>query len=166
VSEFILRLAALVCHGHTACVLLHCCVAKHAQEDCDRPMCALHISDQLRGMCACILAASTPNAATRNSVGCIYATRKLCAKPGGGGRVLSSPPPPPLSSPPPLPPHFHPNLTDQNTPCHCSSITAIVLQGVAASISTLQGGKICTPTVKAASLASILQAVVTSGMEF
>ncbi len=79
---------------------------------------------------------------------------------GGGGR------PPPPSSPPPLPPHFHPNLTDQNTPCHCSSITAIVLQGVAASISTLQGGKICTPTVKAASLASILQAVVTSGMEF
>ncbi|KAL0023111.1 hypothetical protein WJX77_002676 [Trebouxia sp. C0004] len=37
------------------------------------------------------------------------------------------------------------------------------LQGVAASVRRLQGGKICTPTVKAASLAGILQAVVTSG---
>ncbi|KAA6421892.1 MAG: hypothetical protein FRX49_08211, partial [Trebouxia sp. A1-2] len=37
------------------------------------------------------------------------------------------------------------------------------LQGVAASIIRVQDGKMCTPTVKAASLASILQAVVTSG---
>ncbi|KAL0048524.1 hypothetical protein WJX82_005046 [Trebouxia sp. C0006] len=37
------------------------------------------------------------------------------------------------------------------------------LQGVAASVSRVQGAKMCTPTVKAASLASILQAVVKSG---
>ena len=44
-------------------------------------------------------------------------------------------------------------------------MVACILQGVAASVSRVQGGKMCTPTVKAVSLASILQAVVKSGID-
>ena len=53
---------------------------------------AFSVSHQMPGICICTLTASTPHAATKNSVRCMYATRKLGPKLGRGGFLSSHPP--------------------------------------------------------------------------
>lgn len=88
----------------------------------DVPMCALCISDQMPGICICILTASTPHAATGFSVRCMLQGSR---GPGGAGGFLFHHPPSSPHSPPPPPSIL--NSTPKHSlslPKHCGLYTA------------------------------------------